>query len=41
MALQDKIYSYFDRNPGLHVLFIFDPSGMKEDELAAVQWPKN
>lgn len=36
--IEDKIYSYFDRNPGLHVLFFFDPSGMKEEELAAVQW---
>lgn len=24
MALQDKIYVYFDRNPRLHVLFVFD-----------------
>lgn len=24
MALQDKIYAYFDRNPRLHVLFVFD-----------------
>lgn len=23
--IEDKIYSYFDRNPGLHVLFFFDP----------------
>lgn len=38
MALQDKIYSYFDRNPGLHVLFFFDPTGMKEEDLADVQW---
>lgn len=24
MALQDKIYAYFDRDPRLHVLFVFD-----------------
>jgi len=39
MGLQDKIYQYFERNDGLHVLFIFDPSGMKGEELAGVQWP--
>lgn len=34
----EKIYNYFERNENLHVLFIFDPSGMIEDELSTVQW---
>ena len=25
--IQDKIYSYFNNNPQLHILFIFDPGG--------------
>ena len=36
--LEDKIYQYFEHNEGLHVLFIFDPSGMKGEELSNVQW---
>ena len=38
MALQDKIYKYFDRNNDLHVLFIFDTSGVIAEELSDVQW---
>lgn len=38
MALQDKIYQYFERNINLHVLFIFDPMGVNGEELADVQW---
>lgn len=37
--LQDKIYNYFDRNESLHVLFIFDHTGLIEEELNSVQWP--
>ena len=35
--IEDKIYNYFERNEHLHVLFIFDPSGMKGEELAAAR----
>lgn len=31
--VQDRIYSYFDRNPQLHVLFIFDKMEMICTEL--------
>ena len=33
-----RIYSYFDRNPQLHVLFLFD-KGFLEGELQGVVWP--
>lgn len=35
---QDKIYNYFERNPRLHVLFIFDPFGDLEVELSECTW---
>ncbi|MCM1140611.1 MAG: PglZ domain-containing protein [Muribaculum sp.] len=34
----DRIYDYFERNPQLHVLFVFD-KGFLEGELAGVEWP--
>lgn len=34
----ERIYDYFERNPQLHVLFIFD-KGFLEGELAGVEWP--
>ena len=36
----DRIYNYFERNPQLHVLFLFD-KGFLEGELAEVTWPEN
>ncbi|MBQ9588230.1 MAG: PglZ domain-containing protein [Bacteroidales bacterium] len=35
---QDKIYNYFERNPRLHVLFVFDPFGDLEAELSEWTW---
>ena len=36
----DRIYDYFERNPQLHVLFLFD-RGFLEGELADVTWPED
>lgn len=36
--VQDRIYSYFDRNPQLHVLFIFDKMEMIHTELSTAEW---
>ncbi len=37
--VQDRIYSYFDRNPQLHVLFIFDRMNIIQNELDELkQW---
>ena len=30
---QDRIYNYFERNPQLHVLFIFDRMNIIQNEL--------
>ena len=35
---QDKIYNYFERNPGLKVLFVFDPFGESEVEFNEWTW---
>lgn len=35
--IQDRIYSYFERNPQLHVLFIFDKMGIIQTELEDVK----
>lgn len=35
---QDKIYNYFERNPRLHVLFVFDPFGELEVEFREWTW---
>lgn len=35
---QDKIYSYFERNPRLKVLFVFDPFADLEAELSEMTW---
>ena len=37
MTLQDKIYSYFERNPQLRVLFIFS-NAMQPIELREMEW---
>ena len=39
--IQDKIYSYFDGNPQLHVLFIFDSMGYIAAELEGLDWRPN
>lgn len=36
--VQDRIYSYFERNPQLHVLFIFDDMAMISNELEGLEW---
>lgn len=36
----DRIYDYYERNPQLHVLFLFD-KGFLEGELADVTWPED
>lgn len=38
--IQDRIYNYFERNPQLKVLFIFDRLGGMEAELTEVSWPE-
>ncbi len=39
--IQEKIYSYFNNNPQLHILFIFDPGGDFCYELEKEEWPTN
>ena len=39
--IQDKIYSYFNNNPQLRILFIFDPGGDFCYELENEDWPDN
>ena len=36
--IQDKIYSYFDGNPQLHTLFVFDGMGAIRSELEGMEW---
>ena len=36
--IQDKIYSYFDGNPQLHALFVFDGMGGIRSELEGLEW---
>ncbi len=36
--LQDRIYKYFEREPQLHILFIFDPMGIQLSEYEDMQW---
>ena len=38
MSTQDRIYSYFGRNPKLRVLFIFDSLDMIGSERHNVEW---
>ena len=39
--VQERIYSYFERNPQLHVLFIFDKMNINFTELEDAKWPDN
>ena len=39
--VQERIYNYFERNPQLHVLFIFDRMNINYTELEQVVWPDN
>ena len=40
--IQKRIYSYFERNPQLHVLFIFDRMKFIETELEGVkEWAED
>ena len=34
----ERIYNYFERNPQLHVLFIFDRMNIIQTELEGVEW---
>ena len=36
--IQRRIYSYFERNPQLHVLFIFDRMNIFESDLEGKEW---
>ena len=36
--MQKRIYNYFERNPQLKVLFVFDKLGAYEVELQDAQW---
>lgn len=36
--IQSRIYSYFERNPQLHVLFIFDRMNIFESDLEEKEW---
>ena len=38
MMVQDRIYTYFERNPQLHVLFIFDQMNVIGSELEGTEW---
>lgn len=38
---EKRIYNYFDRNPELRVLFVFDKMGIIEGELKDVAWPED
>ena len=39
--LKERIYNYFDRNPELKVLFIFDRMGSYENDLLDTSWPED
>ena len=39
--VQERIYSYFERNPQLHVLFIFDRMNIILTELEGVTWDES
>lgn len=39
-TILNKIQNYFDRNPQLHVLFIFDKMDMIRHDLQQVSWPE-
>lgn len=39
--IQDRIYNYFERNPQLHVLFIFDPMDVIGAELRGTTWDES
>lgn len=39
--VQERIYSYFERNPQLHVLFIFDKMNINFTELELAEWKDN
>lgn len=36
--VQERIYNYFERNPQLHVLFIFDQMSFVENDLDGLEW---
>ena len=36
--VQDRIYRYFERDPHLHILFIFDPMGLQLSDYADMEW---
>ena len=36
--VQERIYNYFERNPQLHVLFIFDKMNIISTELKDAEW---
>ena len=38
IMVQERIYNYFERNPKLRVLFIFDNMSIIETELQGASW---
>lgn len=43
MNIREKIYNYFDKQPRLHVLFVFDPMGLLENDIMQIDesWPED
>lgn len=42
LSIREKIYNYFDKQPRLHVLFVFDPMGYLENDIQTdMTWPDN
>lgn len=41
MMIQKRIYNYFERNPRLRVLFMFDRMGGFEAELSEHEWSED
>lgn len=39
--VQKRIYSYFERNPQLHVLFIFDKMNIIQNDLEGTEWDED
>jgi len=39
--VQKRIYSYFERNPQLHVLFIFDKMNIIQTDLEGTEWDED
>lgn len=38
IQIQERIQNYFERNPKLHVLFVFDVMGIIKQDLMSIEW---